>query len=475
MEFDWTGGLPERQGRLVLSGLTLIVAALNGVSPLAAAVVSSVDVAAKDVTLRFDDAVDGASAFLLDGPTRIAVDVAGAQIGGATAPGGIVAQTRQGQFTPSTARIVFDLVSPAVVAGGSFAEDGRSLTLSLRPVSASTFALASRGDRQSFWPPFGLRSGRAATDAHNNVTIPLDPPPDRAAPRSPRISGARGAGRPLVVIDAGHGGHDAGALSSDGRRREKDAALAIAKAIRDELADSGRVRVAMTREDDRFLVLGDRREIARRLKADLFISIHADSAPNTAARGATVYTLSEVASDRVAAQLAAKENKADVLNGVDLGGENNDVSSILIDLAQRETTPTCSCSSRAATSTTSRSASAAPSRRTSRGGWQRARAEILPGPGRIVTLLPNRAEAAISRPIMATSPGSDTRPGPRFRAGAGLRLLGRLFASRWTKLLAILVGFVLLAFLAVWLLFARGLPSADTLLAYEPPLPTKQN
>ena len=140
-----------------------------------------------------------------------------------------------------------------------------------------------------------------------------------------------------MVIDAGHGGHDAGALSSDGSRREKDAALAIARAIRDELADSGRVRVAMTREDDRFLVLGDRREIARRLKADLFISVHADSAPNVNARGATVYTLSEVASDRVAAQLAAKENKADVLNGVDLGGENNDVSSILIDLARRET------------------------------------------------------------------------------------------------------------------------------------------
>jgi N-acetylmuramoyl-L-alanine amidase len=158
----------------------------------------------------------------------------------------------------------------------------------------------------------------------------------------PTIYGARGTNRPLVVIDAGHGGHDPGSLSEDGRRREKDVALGIAKAIRDELVASGRVRVAMTREDDRFLVLGERREIARRLKADLFISVHADSAPNREARGATVYTLSEVASDRVAAQLAAKENKADVLNGVDLGGENNEVSSILIDLAQRETMNTSS-------------------------------------------------------------------------------------------------------------------------------------
>jgi N-acetylmuramoyl-L-alanine amidase len=337
MDFDWTGKPAGRQGRSVLSGLAFILAALSGISPLAAAVVSSVDVAANGVTLRFDDAVEGASAFMLDGPSRIAVDVSGAQAGGVGASGGIVAQTRQGQFTPSTARIVFDLTSPAVVSGGSFAEDGRSLTLSLRPVSASAFTLASRGDRQSFWPPFGLRSGRAIEVARNNVTVPVDAPPDHAAPRSPRVSGARGAGRPLVVIDAGHGGHDAGALSSDGSRREKDAALAIARAIRDELVESGRVRVAMTREDDRFLVLGDRREIARRLKADLFLSVHADSAPNPAARGATVYTLSEVASDRVAAQLAAKENKADILNGVDLGGENNDVSSILIDLARRET------------------------------------------------------------------------------------------------------------------------------------------
>jgi N-acetylmuramoyl-L-alanine amidase len=93
----------------------------------------------------------------------------------------------------------------------------------------------------------------------------------------------------------------------------------------------------MTRENDRFLILGERREIARRLKADLFISIHADSAPNEEARGASVYTLSEVASDKVAAQLAIKENRADILNGVDLGGEGSDVSSILIDLTQRET------------------------------------------------------------------------------------------------------------------------------------------
>lgn len=153
----------------------------------------------------------------------------------------------------------------------------------------------------------------------------------------PKVEGPKNKTRPLVVIDAGHGGHDPGAPGADGVRREKQAALAIALVVRDELLESGRVRVALTRTDDRFLILGDRREIARRLNADLFISIHADSAPTPNARGATIYTLSDVASDRVAAQLAAKENRADIINGVDLGGETAEVSSILIDLARRET------------------------------------------------------------------------------------------------------------------------------------------
>lgn len=166
-----------------------------------------------------------------------------------------------------------------------------------------------------------------------NITIPLDPPAP-GVPR-PRVFGR--PDRPLVVIDAGHGGHDPGALSAQAGVREKDVTLAVARAIRDELMKGGRVRVALTRDDDSFLVLQERTEIARGLKADLFISVHADAAAASNASGATIYTLSEVASDRKAAQLAARENKADIINGVNLRGEGADVSSILIDLAQRET------------------------------------------------------------------------------------------------------------------------------------------
>jgi N-acetylmuramoyl-L-alanine amidase len=166
------------------------------------------------------------------------------------------------------------------------------------------------------------------------VSAPIKP---IVAKGLPKIIGPNDKSLPLVVLDAGHGGHDPGAVSPHGGAREKDVTLAIAKAIRDELLKTGRVRVALTRESDQFLVLPDRYGVARRMNADLFISIHADSAENPEAGGGTVYTLSEVASDREAQRLASRENKSDIINGVNLGGTDASVSSILIDLTQRET------------------------------------------------------------------------------------------------------------------------------------------
>jgi N-acetylmuramoyl-L-alanine amidase len=185
-----------------------------------------------------------------------------------------------------------------------------------------------------------LTAAAAGARVPNSASALIPPRPSRMT--LPPVQGPRSGDAPLIVIDAGHGGHDPGSPGADGQTREKDVALRIAKAIRDELLDSGKVRVALTRSDDRFLVLQERREIARALHADLFISVHCDSAPNASARGASIYTLSETSSDRVAAALAARENKADVINGIDLSRESSDVSSILIDLAQRETLNTSS-------------------------------------------------------------------------------------------------------------------------------------
>ena len=180
----------------------------------------------------------------------------------------------------------------------------------------------------------GPGSGGDSAEA-GGVTIALPPAPHGGDPL-PAVTPARGEDPPLVVIDPGHGGRDPGALSPFGNLREKNVTLALARAIRDELARSGRVRVALTRDDDTYLELPDRYSVARRLEADLFISIHADAAPsNDQARGATVYTLSEVASDREAALLAARENQAGLIAGARLS-EDPDVNLILIDLAQRE-------------------------------------------------------------------------------------------------------------------------------------------
>jgi N-acetylmuramoyl-L-alanine amidase len=178
--------------------------------------------------------------------------------------------------------------------------------------------------------------GDASSSGGGGVTIPLAPPAEDALGALPRVTRARGANPPLVVIDPGHGGRDPGAPSTLADVREKDITLALARAIRDELARTGRVRVALTRDDDSYLDLADRYGIARRLDADLFISIHADAAPlNDQARGATVYTLSEVASDREAALLAARQNQAGLIAGTRLSPDPN-VNLVLIDLAQRE-------------------------------------------------------------------------------------------------------------------------------------------
>ncbi|MFZ9396307.1 MAG: N-acetylmuramoyl-L-alanine amidase family protein [Erythrobacter sp.] len=159
------------------------------------------------------------------------------------------------------------------------------------------------------------------------------PDPASASPL-PTIYGPANPARPLVVIDAGHGGRDPGAVGVG--IREKDVTLGLALALRDELVRQGGVRVALTREDDRLLALADRPGIARRLGADLFVSIHADSAgEKSGVSGASLYTLSTTASSAAAARFARRENAADELNGVSIAGQTEQVSAILVELSQR--------------------------------------------------------------------------------------------------------------------------------------------
>jgi N-acetylmuramoyl-L-alanine amidase len=156
---------------------------------------------------------------------------------------------------------------------------------------------------------------------------------DVPAATNDRLYGsARAAGRPIIVLDAGHGGRDPGATSVSGGITEKQLTLALAEELRDRLVERGRVRVAMTREDDRFLTLEQRTAVARRLGASLFVSLHMDSAPNPLARGASIYSLSDVASDADAARFAAAENR----NASATEPSQDSVRALLADLAVRD-------------------------------------------------------------------------------------------------------------------------------------------
>lgn len=254
--------------------------------------------------------------FTLPDPHRVVIDISEAQFASSYASkgGGLIERYRFGLFEPGTSRIVLDLAGPAAVhkhfvlpATGKI---GHRLVVDLKATS-----------RESF-----LAGARKAPEAPRAADVA--PPIDRSA-RSEQV-------RRVVVIDPGHGGVDPGAISVTGVH-EKVITLAAAKTIKQVLERTGRYEVHLTRDRDIFLPLRQRFEFARRMRADLFISLHADSFKTRDVRGASVYTLSERASDREAALLAAKENKADIIAGIDLEGEAPEVSSILIDLARRET------------------------------------------------------------------------------------------------------------------------------------------
>jgi N-acetylmuramoyl-L-alanine amidase len=169
----------------------------------------------------------------------------------------------------------------------------------------------------------------AVSDQTAAISAPQTIPTEKPAPPADR--------RPVVVIDPGHGGPDSGTRS--GEQTEKSLVLAFGLALRDQLEKSGKYRVAMTRTDDTFIPLDDRVKFAHNQSAALFVSIHADYLPHGEgdATGATIYTVSDKASDAEAEKLAESENRADAIGGVNLTQEPTEVADILIDLAQRET------------------------------------------------------------------------------------------------------------------------------------------
>jgi N-acetylmuramoyl-L-alanine amidase len=269
-----------------------------------------------DLTRKID-----VRAFTIADPYRVVIDVPQVNFQFPAKTGehgrGIVKAFRFGVVMKGRSRIVIDVTGPVWVARAFVVDPAEGqparLVVDLAPVDRETFLRA------------------AAID--NHLPKAPDPPaPHEETPKTP------GDTRPMIVLDPGHGGIDNGTHAPSGEQ-EKDLVLRFASMLREKLEKTGKYRVAMTRSDDTFIPLMDRVRFARARDAQLFISIHCDALVRSegSADGATIYTLSDRASDSEAQRLADAENRADVIAGVNLAGEPDDIADILFDLAQRET------------------------------------------------------------------------------------------------------------------------------------------
>jgi N-acetylmuramoyl-L-alanine amidase len=274
-------------------------------------------------------------AFALADPYRVVIDLPQVAfqlpsgIGGTGR--GLIKAFRYGLVMPGGSRIVFDLTGPARITNASVlqAVNGQParLVLELEEVDRTTFVQTLAPENRP-----ELRPAIADT---KEAALPISSGP--AKPDTSATQPSQPDPRPVIVIDPGHGGPDNG-TQWDGAS-EKTIVLAFALALRERIEKNGKYRVVMTRTDDTFIPLDDRVKFARGQSASLFVSIHADALPRHEgdAQGATIYTLSDRASDAQAERLAETENKADAIGGVNLTEEPTDVADILIDLAQRET------------------------------------------------------------------------------------------------------------------------------------------
>ncbi len=283
------------------------------------------------VVLDLDRKVDVRASTLGD-PYRVVLDLPQITFnlppGTGTAGRGLIRTFRYGLVMPGGSRVVFDLAGPAKIDKTYLMEAANEqpprLVVEMSAVEKSAFKATPPDETKPQLRPTVVADAAASAVIANSTSA--------AAPANAND------GRPVVVIDPGHGGADNGTVAESGEN-EKDLVLDFAKALRERIEKNGKFRVVMTRDDDTFVPLGDRVKIARNQGAALFVSIHADALPKAEgdAQGATIYTLSDKASDAEAEKLADAENRADAIAGINLTEEPPDVADILIDLTQRET------------------------------------------------------------------------------------------------------------------------------------------
>lgn len=312
--------------------LLAVLAATFALPPLAAGaqtqmpVVTGARVAGDETRTRFVLDMDRQVAPVISGlasPYRLIIDLPEVSFTIAADSGkagrGLIADWRFGLFAVGKSRVVMDLTGPVKVDKTFFlpAVDDQPARLVVDLVEASV------EDFSTF-----VETSRPGHTASSSVS----------APKSDKLTVQKDSDKPLIVLDPGHGGIDSGATGVEGTL-EKAIVLDFAKLLKAKLDESGLYDVRLTRDDDTFIPLQRRVEIGHELEADLFISIHADSVRQGQkfARGATVYTISDKASDKLSEELAASENMSDVIAGVELAEEPTEVTDILLDLARRET------------------------------------------------------------------------------------------------------------------------------------------
>jgi N-acetylmuramoyl-L-alanine amidase len=255
------------------------------------------------------------SVYVLTNPYRVVIDMSNVSFD--LPPGlgrdakGLVTSYRYGMVEEGKSRIMIDTNGPVLIAKSQ--------------------AIPAKGKKPAHIVVELVATSQEAFDA----TYAKDHPELQTAAISKAQDAPASTDKKTIVIDPGHGGIDPGASSSN-KTREKDVVLSYGLALKDMLEATGHYNVVMTRSDDTFIQLEHRVKIARDHKADLFIAIHADTVPGEEARGTTVYTVSDKATDAEAEALAQKENRADIIAGIDLGSANKQVADILINLAQRE-------------------------------------------------------------------------------------------------------------------------------------------
>lgn len=278
--------------------------------------------------------------FVLQGPYRVVVDLPefSWRVGSIEKPkGAIISNVRHGVQKPGISRLVIDTTQPVALRSAfvlpAAAGKNNRLVIDFEPVSAAAF-------EQSKDRAYGrLNSGIIPDAPEQPIAAAATVPPYKPVPSAqivPQKKPPFKQVKPIIVIDPGHGGQDPGAVGA-GKRREKDVVFAAAKQLKEQLEQTGLYEVRLTRTSDKYIKLHQRVAYAREHEADLFISLHADSIDNPGVRGASVYTLSDKASDKQTAMLAARENQADLIAGVDLSHEDKEVADILIDLAMRDT------------------------------------------------------------------------------------------------------------------------------------------